>query len=219
MTDLLSTATDESAATSAVITVTPGALATVIDARSGEVDAQALSLWLEVGSAPGGRFRYDMWFQRTDEAAADASIVALDGVSVVIPAASVAKLQGATLDLAADGSGMVLLNPNEPQASGPAAGAPVPPTADLSSPLAQRVQQVIEEKVNPSIASHGGFAQLVAVEGDTVWLMMGGGCQGCAMSKATLRQGIEVAIKEAVPEILHVVDVTDHQSGDSPYYR
>lgn len=216
MTDLLSNETDE---TTEVITVTPSALATVIDARSGEVDAESLSLWLEVGSAPGGRFRYDMWFQRTDEAPVGAEVVVLQGMSVIIPSASIDKLRGATLDLATDGSGMVLLNPNEPAAPGSAPGAPVPESADLSSPLAQRVQQVIEEKVNPSIAGHGGFAQLIAVEGDTVWLMMGGGCQGCAMSKATLRQGIEVAIKEAVPEVLHVVDVTDHQSGDNPYYR
>ena len=217
MTDLMNA--DTEAQSAALITVTPAALATVIEARSGEVDADALALWLEVGSAPGGRFRYDMWFQRGDEAAADAQIITLDGVTLVVTAGSVDKLRGATLDLASDGSGMVLLNPNEPQ---PAVAAPpvaVPATADLSSPLAMRVVQVLEEQVNPSIASHGGFAQLIAAEGDTVWLMMGGGCQGCAMSKATLRQGIEVAIKEAVPEILHVVDVTDHQSGDNPFYR
>ena len=217
MTDLMNADTDQGNA--AVVTVTPAALATVIEARSGEVDAELLALWLEVGSAPGGRFRYDMWFQRLDEAAAEAAVVTLDGVSLVIAASSVDKLRGATLDLATDGSGMVLLNPNEPQAAGPAPGAAVPASADLSSPLAQRVVQVLDEQVNPSIASHGGFAQLIAAEGDTVWLMMGGGCQGCAMSKATLRQGIEVAIKDAVPEILHVVDVTDHQSGDNPFYR
>ena len=85
--------------------------------------------------------------------------------------------------------------------------------------MAQRVAQVLEQQINPSIASHGGFAELVAVEGDTAYLRMGGGCQGCGMAKVTLSQGIEVAIKDAVPEITRVVDVTDHSSGDNPYYQ
>jgi Fe/S biogenesis protein NfuA len=222
MTDLLSSTTDPSSPLTAdgdrsapLVTVTAGALATVTAAQADEVDAASLSLWLEVGAGPGGKFRYDMWFQRTDEAVAGDSVISVaDGFTVVVPAGSIDKLRGATLDMAADGSGMVLLNPNEPQP--PVVRAA--PQSDMSSPLAQRVQAVLVEQVNPSIASHGGFAELVAVEGDTVWLRMGGGCQGCAMSKATLRQGIEVAIKDAVTEIVHVIDVTDHQSGENPFY-
>jgi Fe/S biogenesis protein NfuA len=214
MTDLLAS-TPSTDASSEVVTVTPGALATVQAARADEVDAASLSLWLEVGAAPGGKFRYDMWFQRTDEAVSgDVVQTVADGFTVVVPAGSIAKLQGATLDMAADGSGMVLLNPNEPQP--PVVRAA--PQTDMNSPLALRVQAVLVEQVNPSIASHGGFAELVAVEADTVWLRMGGGCQGCAMSKATLRQGIEVAIKDAVAEIVHVIDVTDHESGANPFY-
>jgi Fe/S biogenesis protein NfuA len=200
-----------------VITVTKQALSMVIDARSGETDADTLALWLEANPAAGGKFKYDMWFEAAHAAKADATVVTLDGVSVVIPADSVARLKGATLDVATDGSGMVLLNPNEPaEAPKPSASAE---GADLSSPLAQQVLTVIEQSVNPSIAGHGGFAQLVAAEGDTVWVRLGGGCQGCAASKMTLRQGIEVAIKEAVPAIVNVIDVTDHQSGDNPYYK
>jgi Fe/S biogenesis protein NfuA len=206
-----------SATSTDVITVTPQALAMVIDARSGEADAETLSLWLEATPAAGGKFRYDMWFEPTAAAAADAVVVTLEGVSLVVPAASVPRLSGSTLDLATDGSGMVLINPNE------AAEAPRPSAiaegADLSSDLAKEILQVIETQVNPSIASHGGYAQLVGAEGDTVWIRMGGGCQGCASSKLTLRQGIEVAIKQAVPAIVNVVDVTDHQAGDNPYYR
>ncbi len=201
----------------AAVTVTPQALAMVIDARSGEADAETLSLWLEATPAPGGKFRYDMWFEATAAAAPNASIVPLEGVSLVIPADSVSRLQGSTLDLATDGSGMVLINPNEaPEAPRPSA---VAEGADLSSELAKQILMVIETQVNPSIASHGGYAQLVGAEGDTVWIRMGGGCQGCASSKLTLRQGIEVAIKQAVPAIANVVDVTDHQAGDNPYYR
>jgi Fe/S biogenesis protein NfuA len=203
--------------TTPVVNVTPGALSMVKEARSAETDGDALALWLEANDAPGGKFRYDMWFQVPDGPESDATIVTIDGLRLVIPATSVARLRGATLDIAADGSGMVLLNPNEPAA--PAAPSAIADGADMSSPLAQQVVKVIEEKVNPSIAGHGGFAQLVGVEGDTVWLKMGGGCQGCAASKMTLRQGIEVAIKEHVPSIVNVIDVTDHQAGDNPYYK
>jgi Fe/S biogenesis protein NfuA len=73
--------------------------------------------------------------------------------------------------------------------------------------------------VNPSIAAHGGTAQLVAVEDDTAYLRLGGGCVGCGMAAVTLSQGISVAIKQAVPEITNVVDVTDHASGTNPYYE
>jgi Fe/S biogenesis protein NfuA len=81
------------------------------------------------------------------------------------------------------------------------------------------VAQVIEAQVNPSIASHGGQAELVAVEDGTAYLRLSGGCQGCGMAGVTLTQGIEVAIRESVPEITTVTDVTDHASGANPYYE
>jgi Fe/S biogenesis protein NfuA len=78
---------------------------------------------------------------------------------------------------------------------------------------------VLEEEINPAIASHGGRADLVAVEEDVAYLRLSGGCQGCGMAAATLSQGIEVAILEAVPEIKKVADVTDHASGSNPYFE
>jgi Fe/S biogenesis protein NfuA len=98
--------------------------------------------------------------------------------------------------------------------------APPRPTSDLalSGPLAERVQMVIDEVINPGIASHGGFVELVDVSDDTLYLRMGGGCQGCAASAATLRQGIERMVREEVPEITSIIDVTDHTAGDNPYY-
>ncbi|NIR41088.1 MAG: hypothetical protein GWN79_25095, partial [Actinobacteria bacterium] len=91
--------------------------------------------------------------------------------------------------------------------------------AELDGPVADRVQQILAQQINPAIAGHGGFAELVAVEGDTAFLRLGGGCQGCGLAQVTLSQGIEVAIIEGVPEITRVVDVTDHASGDNPYYE
>ena len=79
--------------------------------------------------------------------------------------------------------------------------------------------QVLDQQVNPSIAAHGGRAELVRVEQGTAYLRLGGGCQGCAMATVTLSQGIERAIIRALPEITNVVDVTDHQSGTNPYFE
>jgi Fe/S biogenesis protein NfuA len=78
---------------------------------------------------------------------------------------------------------------------------------------------VLTEHVGPAIAAHGGTAELVAVEGDTAYVRLGGGCVGCGMAAVTLTQGISVAITQAVPEIANVVDVTDHASGTNPYYE
>jgi Fe/S biogenesis protein NfuA len=210
-------ASSTSDGTTPVLIVTDSALATILDARSGELDAASLSLWLEVGGTAQGKFQYEMYFQPTAEAAEGDTVVARGDLTVVIPAGSHDRIIGSTLDLATDGSGMVLSNPNEPKAPEP---APAPKlTGSLEGALAVRVMQVIDQQVNPSIASHGGFATLLSVDTDTVFITMGGGCQGCAMSKATLKQGIEVAIKQAVPEIIHVIDMTDHATGANPYYN
>jgi Fe/S biogenesis protein NfuA len=79
--------------------------------------------------------------------------------------------------------------------------------------------QVLEQQINPSIAAHGGRADLVAVEGDIAFLRLSGGCAGCGMAAVTLSQGIEVALRDSVEEITRVIDVTDHASGANPYYE
>ncbi len=89
---------------------------------------------------------------------------------------------------------------------------------DLDNPVAQAVQKVIDDEINPSLASHGGDISLVGVKDQVAYIRLGGGCQGCGMSKVTLKQGVVVAIKKAVPEIKDVLDVTDHAVGSNPYY-
>jgi Fe/S biogenesis protein NfuA len=157
----------------------------------------------------------------------------------VVAADSVEKLRGATIDWRENPprSGFRVINPNKPPALGalptlpmsmsPGVGTPGPPPAspgvplrgDLDSDLARRVIAVLERDVNPSIAAHGGHAELVGIEGATAFLRLGGGCQGCGMATVTLSQGIEVAITEAVPEIDDIVDVTDHAAGSNPYFE
>ena len=90
---------------------------------------------------------------------------------------------------------------------------------DAEAPLAERVNWVIQERINPMVASHGGQVGLVDITDDKdVVLQFGGGCQGCGMVSVTLKQGVETTMKQEVPEIRSVLDATDHASGKNPYY-
>ncbi|MFO7590092.1 MAG: NifU family protein [Acidimicrobiia bacterium] len=198
-----------------VLSVTDAARDKILEVRAAETDPDALALWVEITGEQAGAFTYAMELRPLEDAT-DAELVQRhDDLSVVIMASSVEHLAGATLDFGS--AGMVMQNPNKP--APPAVARPDMPEPDLSSPLAQIIVQVLEEQINPSIASHGGRADLVAVEETIAYLRLSGGCQGCGLASVTLSQGIEVAILEAVPEIEKVVDVTDHASGANPYYE
>jgi Fe/S biogenesis protein NfuA len=88
----------------------------------------------------------------------------------------------------------------------------------MSDELMTKVQDLIENMINPAVAGHGGFVQLVDVKDNKVYLQMGGGCQGCGAADVTLKQGIERLIKEEIPEVAEVLDATDHSAGSNPYY-
>jgi Fe/S biogenesis protein NfuA len=198
-----------------VLAVTPGARMVVLDARAQEPDPERLALWVEVTGARQGSFTYDIYFQAAADASLGDQVSSSDGLTVVVPESSVARILGARLDYSDEGEGgLVILNPNTPPVPGPAQ-----PAADLSGELAQRVLSVLEQQVNPSIAMHGGRADLVAVEEGVAYLRLSGGCQGCGLATVTLSQGIEVALRDSVPEISSVVDVTDHASGSNPFYE
>ena len=89
----------------------------------------------------------------------------------------------------------------------------------LATPAGEAVRAVLDNQVNPAVASHGGYIALVDVQEDTVYIRLEGGCQGCGMADVTLKQGIEGQIRRAVPEIARVLDVTDHAGGTNPYYQ
>jgi Fe/S biogenesis protein NfuA len=199
-----------------VLNVTDAAIEKTVLVRSREADPDRYALWVEVTGVEHGEYVYDLSLQPLADALPDAHVQDLGRIAVVIPAASVEPLRGATLDRQGDLATGGLVISNRAPAS-PAIGAP--PTTDLSGDIAQRLMQVLEEQINPAIASHGGSAELVAVEADTAYLRLGGGCVGCGMVSVTLRQGIEVALREAVPVITRVIDVTDHASGTNPYYE
>ena len=88
----------------------------------------------------------------------------------------------------------------------------------LDSPQAIAVKQVLDSEVNPAISAHGGYVTLLDVKEQIAYIKMGGGCQGCGSADVTLKQGVVVAIKKAVPEIIDVLDTTDHGSGTNPYF-
>lgn len=88
----------------------------------------------------------------------------------------------------------------------------------MSTDLMTRVQELIETTINPAVAGHGGFVQLIDVKDNKVYLQMGGGCQGCGAADITLKAGIERLLREEIPEIEEVLDTTDHASGENPYY-
>jgi Fe/S biogenesis protein NfuA len=207
---------------SPVVALTEEARAVVREAIAQEPDPEHLALWLEVRGVQDGAFTYDLYFQSLADAGEEDSVQHDDELPVVVPGASVDRLRGARLEWSEEGDGgLVLVNPNTPASEETALG--VPPevlAAGVAGPLASRVALVLDQVVNPSIASHGGRADLMAFdeEGGVAYLRLSGGCQGCAMSRMTLTQGIEVALRDEVPEVLRVVDVTDHGDGENPYY-
>jgi len=89
------------------------------------------------------------------------------------------------------------------------------PAADV---IRERVQEILDTQINPYVASHGGIVRLIDVRDNNVFVQMGGGCQGCGMANVTLRQGVEVAIRAAMPEVGDILDTTDHAAGRNPYY-
>jgi Fe/S biogenesis protein NfuA len=202
-----------------LLAITDKAQQKVLGFREGVADSERQAMWVEVTGTKNGEWTYNISLKPIDGAGPDDSLQYADDLGVVVPAADVERLRGATVDWSEDlmSGGLMVMNPNKPDPSSPAIGGR--PAADLSGPVPQRVMQVIDEQINPAIAAHGGSAELVAVEADTAYVRLGGGCVGCGMASVTLGQGIEVAILQAVPEVHRVVDVTDHASGTNPYYE
>ncbi|HEY5111244.1 MAG TPA: NifU family protein [Acidimicrobiales bacterium] len=205
-----------------VLTLTDEARNVVIDALNNEAPSESLALWVEVTGTRGAGYAYDLYFSELNLAPSDAAIGRDGEVTIVIPAASVERLRGSRLEFASEGGGgLVLVNPNSPSPEESNPGVPADILAlGIDGPLAVLAVSVLEEQVNPSIASHGGRADLIALDEEkkTAYVKLSGGCQGCAMSRMTLTQGIETMLREAIPELVSVLDVTDHASGVNPFY-
>jgi Fe/S biogenesis protein NfuA len=135
-------------------------------------------------------------------------VINFDNFSIYIDAENTKYFEGVTLDFqdSLQGGGFTFVDvPKVPE--------------EFKGTLAEKIVQVIDKQINPQIADHGGHVSLIDVKGTEVIIQMGGGCQGCGMANVTLKNGVEVALKEAIPDITAVYDVTDHASGKNPYYK
>ena len=203
--------------TESLLTIQPDALERLLEIRDQEPDADQLGLVLAISGVSGDRYSYEMALMLLDTAPAGMHMEEHGGMTFVVPEADIGNLRGAEIKMSRDllNPGLVLENPNSPSPRILGDG-PVP---ELSGEVAARVVQVVTEVITPAIASHGGNAEVVAVEDETVYVRLGGGCQGCGMATVTLSQGIETTLRQMVPEVTKVVDVTDHAHGDNPYYE
>ncbi len=101
-----------------------------------------------------------------------------------------------------------------PSAAGGGAGE-----LNIDDPETAAVYMLLEERINPAVAAHGGHIALIEVADHIAYIRLEGGCQGCGMADVTLKQGVEVAILQEVPSIVEVRDATDHEGGDNPFYE
>ena len=179
------------------------------------VQDPALRIELDRGAQSPLARNYSISLVERDDRQRTEIAINVDEIRVFLNLDTSNLLAGAVIDWVEENgsSGFRVQDPNAKPAT-----QPEPSTLRLSGPMAERVQRVIDEVINPGIAAHGGFVELVDVSDDTLYLRMGGGCQGCAASAATLRMGIERMVREQVPEIQDIIDVTDHTAGANPYY-
>jgi len=207
----LAGARDSAAASEPIITITPAAHAELVKLRDEEPDADKFGLRLALASAPGEDFRYDLSFDEYLTAAFTDEVRTHDGLKVIIPGNDLELLQGATLDYN-DNQGLVIRNPNRPAA---------PSVEGLTSDdaLSAEIEAMITGEVNPALAAHGGFVSYVGHDGEgTAYLTMGGGCHGCSMSKMTMLDGVQTMLSEAIEGVQRVKDLTDHATGENPFY-
>lgn len=157
------------------------------------------------GRRPSG-YAYDFFLDDQKNRSSQDVAVQIGDLSILMDRESAGVLDGATLDMSKDtkfSSFVIIERSSQPEPK---------------DPLSKKVQDLLDSEINPALGGHGGFAELVDIQGSCVRLRLGGGCQGCAMARMTIKQGIESRIKEAIPEITHVVDVTEHSEGFKPYY-
>jgi Fe/S biogenesis protein NfuA len=191
-------------------TTTDHALAVIKELRDAEADGEHLGLKVEIVDRDGSEFRYDLYFETVTKTAITDLIRTHDGLKVIVPALDADDLQGAVLDH--ELGQLVMRNPNRPN--------PVQlGTLTTTDDVAIAVRTVVDEQVNPALAAHGGFITFMGHDTEgKAFVTMGGGCHGCSMSRMTMLQGVETMITEAVPAITKVLDVTDHATGENPYY-
>jgi len=188
-----------------------GPLLTVTEAARQKIQSvvedegiEVQGLRVSISGRSASAFEYGLGLEV--ESAPDDVVVDCGDFKVFVDPESAENLKGATVDYIEDlnSSGFNIDNPNTPT---------------WDNPKAQAIQQLIDEQINPAVAAHGGQIDLLDVTDDSIYIHMGGGCQGCGMANVTLKHGIEAMIQEHYPEIKNIIDTTDHAAGTNPYYQ
>ncbi len=189
-----------------ILTPSPAAIEKIKQLQESD-ETRGMAIRLAVQADGPAAFQYAMRFVPAHEKQDRDQTLESQGVLFYIDEESVPLISGASLDYieGVEGAGFKFDNPNKPPL--------------LNDPLAARVHQLLEERIKPGIAAHGGNVTLIDVQDGRVYLRLGGGCQGCGMADVTLKQGIEETLKQEIPEIREVLDTTDHASGTNPYYQ
>ena len=167
---------------------------------------EVAGLRLKIVGRSGDGFEHVLTLVELGYEPEDDAVVEVSGLRIYIEAENREQLDGVRVNYSFKGeniSGLEFENPNPP----------------WSDPVAMMIQRIFDEQVNPQIAAHGGVISLLDYQDGVVYIEMGGGCAGCGMADVTLKQGVEVALKEAIPEIKEIVDTTDHAAGTNPYYE
>jgi len=190
-----------------MITITETAQKKIVELME-KSEAPVQGLRIGARSISPLKIDYKMAFMGEDQQNPEDTVIDFEGFKVHMDADSTEATEEATVDFVdgLNGSGFKIDRPQN-----------LPPGLDGS--MVERIMRVIDEQINPSLASHGGRISLIDVKNNTAYVQLEGGCQGCGMASVTLKEGVEVMIKEAVPEIEQVLDVTEHADGTNPYYQ
>jgi len=190
----------------------------ILEIKEQEPGDNEYALFLQIDGVQGNQYTYDLSFLDLEQARSDDTKIDFGELTVIIASKDLDKFNNAKLELSDDPAspGLTMDNPNTPS---PEIFGNPEDLPELTGELAEKVKTVLETQINPAIASHGGVAQLVGVEGQDIYLKLGGGCQGCGMAQVTLTQGIETSLRQAIPEIGNIIDATDHAFGSNPYFE
>lgn len=166
------------------------------------------------GRMPGGGFQSEFKFVDLDEKGENDIVQETKDFPFYFDQECAESIQGARVDFDESkySSGFNIDYPQQ------IADNPGAVEKEWSNPVAVAVQKVIIEEINPGVAAHAGWVDLLDVQEDIAYVEMGGGCQGCGLSDVTMKQGIERLIIDRVPQIATVVDTTEHAEGNNPYY-
>jgi len=200
-----------------MIEITPAARGRISEFVDAEVVRDpALRIELDGDGASPLASAYAISLVERDDRRKTEIAINVDSIRVFLNLDTSNLLSGARVDWVEEG-GEAGFRVEDPNARAAATSGETPEFQ--GGELADRVQHILHHEINPRIASHGGAVELVDLDEGTLYVRMSGGCQGCSASAATLRMGVERMVREAVPEVHTVVDVTDHTAGTNPYFR